>query len=143
MKKVFIILIFIKLFAFEVEFTKIYKKYVIPKTDAIEIITKANNLTFPFKYFKVKNGYILIGDMDEINMWLNDNFYAPDDAKFKNIKIAIIDMDKIQYAIIQKIKTIYKKCTIKKVIFLTPDIEKIILKPTYIESKYKIILECK
>ncbi len=143
MKRFILIFLFIPLFAFEVEFTKIYKKYVIPKTNAIEIITKAHNLTFPFKYIKTQIGYILFGDMDKINMWLNDNFYAPDDAKFKNIKIAIIDMDKIQYTIIQKIKKTYKKCTIKKVIFLTPDIEKIILKPTYIESKYKIILECK
>jgi len=143
LKRFILIFLFIPLFAFEVEFTKIYKKYVIPKTNAIEIITKAPNLTFPFKYIKTKNGYILFGNIDEINMWLNDNFYAPDDAKFKNIKIAIIDMDKIQYTIIQKIKKTYKKCTIKKVIFLTPDIEKIILKPTYIKSKYKIILECK
>ncbi|EDM23617.1 hypothetical protein [Caminibacter mediatlanticus] len=143
MKKIFIIFIFIKLFAFEVEFTKVYKKYVIPNKDAIEIITKDKNLTFPFKYIKIKNGYILIGDIDEINMWLNDNFYAPDDAKFKNIKLAIIDMDKIQYKIIQKIKKTYKTCNIKKLIFLTPDEDKIIFKPTYIKTKYKIILECK
>jgi len=143
LKRFILIFLFIPLFAFEVEFTKIYKKYVIPKTNAIEIITKAPNLTFPFKYFKTKNGYILIGDMDEINMWLNDNFYAPDDAKFKNIKIAIIDMDKIQYKIIQKIKKTYKKCNIKQILFLTPDEEKIILKPTYLDFKYKIILDCK
>ncbi|QCT93850.1 hypothetical protein FE773_01230 [Caminibacter mediatlanticus TB-2] len=143
MKKIFIIFIFLKLFAFEVEFTKVYKKYVIPNKDAIEIITKDKNLTFPFKYIKIKNGYILIGDIDEINMWLNDNFYAPDDAKFKNIKIAVVNMDKIQYKVIQKIKQIYKKCNIKKIIFLTPDEEKIILKPTYLKTKYKIILDCK
>ncbi len=143
MKKIFIIFIFLKLFAFEVEFTKVYKKYVIPNKDAIEIITKDKNLTFPFKYIKIKNGYILIGDIDEINMWLNDNFYAPDDAKFKNIKIAVVNMDKIQYKVIQKIKQIYKKCNIKKIIFLTPDEKKIILKPTYLKTKYKIILDCK
>ena len=130
------------LLAFNVEFTKIYKEYIVPNTDAILIQTKANNLTFPFKFYKVKNGYILIGDIRDINYYLENEFYAPQDAKFKEIKIAIIDMDKIQYKIIQKIKKVYKKCSIKKVIFLTPDEEKIILKPTIIKDKYKIILKC-
>ena len=142
MKKLFILLP-ILIFAFEVEFTKIYKEYVVPKTPAILIKTHKNNLTFPFKFYKIKDGYILVGDIREINYYLENEFYAPDDAQFKEIKIAIIDMDKIQYKVIQKIKKVYKKCNIKKVIFLTPDEEKIILKPTLIEDKYKIILDCK
>jgi len=144
MKKLFLILIFSSfLFSFEVEFTKIYKEYVIPKKEAILIETKDNHLTFPFKFIKVPNGYILIGDIDEINMWLENDFYAPDDAKFKTIKIAIVDMDKIQYKVIKKIKRVYKGCELKKLIFLTPDEVKIITKPTYVETKYKIILDCK
>jgi len=142
-KKLIFIFIFSVLSAFEVEFTKIYKEYIIPKNEAVLIQTKSQNLTFPFKYYKTKNGYILIGDINEINMWLENNFYAPEDAKFKNIKIAIVDMDKIQNKIIKKIKKVYKKCKIKKLIFLTPDEEKIIFKPTYIEERYKIILDCK
>ena len=140
---IFLILFCLPLFAFNVEFTKIYKEYIVPKQEAILIKTHAQNLTFPFKYYKIKDGYILIGDMQEINNYLNNEFYAPDDAKFKNIKIAILDMDKIQYKIIQKIKKSYKNCKIKKVIFLTPDEEKIIFKPKTIETKYKIILDCK
>jgi len=142
MKKILFLLPLV-LFAFKVEFTKIYKEYVIPKQDAIFIQTKANNLTFPFHFIKIPNGYILYGDMQEINNYLDNDFYAPDDAKFKNIKIAIIDTDKIQYKIIQKIKKTYKKCTIKSVIFLTPDETKIITKPSWITEKYKIILDCK
>jgi hypothetical protein len=133
----------ILLFAFEVEFTKIYKEYVVPNQPAILIQTHDNSLTFPFKYFKVPNGYILVGDLDQINMWLDNNFYAPSDAKFKNIKIAIVDTDKIQYKIISKIKNTYKKCQIKQIIFLSPDETKIITKPETIKEKYKIILDCK
>jgi len=139
------ILIFLPifLFAFKVEFTKIYKEYVIPKKDAIFIQTKANNLTFPFHFIKTPNGYILYGNMQEINNYLDNDFYAPNDTKFKNIKIAIIDTDKIQYKIIQKIKKTYIKCTIKSLIFLTPDETKIITKPLLLTAKYKIILDCK
>ena len=139
-KLLFLIPLFI--FAFEVEFTKIYKEYVIPKTSAVLIQTHAKNLTFPFKFFNTKNGYILVGDMQEIENYLDNNFYAPDDATFKEIKIAIVDMDKIQYKVIQKIKKIYKKCNIKKIIFLSPDEEKLVLKPTTIKEVYKIILDC-
>ena len=140
---IFAILFCLPLFAFEVEFTKIYKKYIIPKKEAILIQTHTQNLTFPFKFYKIKNGYILTGDIQAINNYLDNEFYAPDDAKFKNIKIAVIDMDKIQYKLIQKIKKTYKKCEIKKVIFISPDEEKIIFKPQMIETKYKIILDCK
>jgi len=142
LKKLILLIPFL-VFAFEVEFIKIYKEYIIPKKETILIQTKKNDLIFPFKFIKIKNGYILIGDLDKINMWLENEFYAPDNAKFKNIKIAIVDMDKIQYKVLKKIKKVYKDCKLKKLIFLTPDEEKIILKPTYIETKYKIILSCK
>jgi len=142
LKKLILLIPFL-VFAFEVEFTKIYKEYVIPKKEAILIKTKNNNLTFPFKFIKVKDGYILIGNLEEINMWIENNFYAPDDAEFKTIKITIVDMDKIQYKVIKKIKRIYKGCELKKLIFLTPDEVKIITKPIYIKTKYKIILDCK
>ena len=142
MKKLFLFFPLL-LLAFEVEFTKIYTKYVIPNKNAILIKTKENDLSFPFKFIKTEKGYILIGDLDQINMWLNNDFYAPDDAKFKNIKIAIIDKDKLQYNIIQKLKSTYKNCIIKKIIFLSPDEEKIITKPTTIKEKYKIFLDCK
>ncbi len=138
-----LILICLPLFAFEVNFTKIYKKYIIPNTPAILIQTKTNDLTFPFPYIKTKNGYILYGDMRDINNYLNNQFYAPTDTKFKNIKIALINTDKFQYKIIKKVSTIYKKCFIKNIIFLSPDEEKIILKPKYITIKYKVILDCK
>ena len=142
--KIILIFLFISnLNAFEVEFTKVYKKYIVPNQEAVFIQTKNQNLTFPFKYIKTKNGYILIGNTDKINMWLDNEFYAPEDSKFKIIKIAIIDIDKIQYKLINKIKSEYKKCKIKKLFFLSPDDEKIIFQPKIINTKYKIILECK
>jgi hypothetical protein len=137
----FIILFINLLFAFDVEFTKIEKKFIIPKTDAIFLQTK-ENLTFPFKFYKTKNGYIL-KDTKEVENYLNNKFYAPADTKFKNTKIAIIDYDKYQYKIIKKIKNRYKTCKIKHLFFLNPDEEKIIFKPTEIKLKYKIILDCK
>jgi len=133
----------ILLFAFNVEFTKVYTKYIVPKKDAILIETKSNNISFPFQYYKVKNGYLLTGNMNQINNYLNNKFYAPDDAKFKRVKIAKPDYDTIQYNIINKLQQTYKTCNIKNVIFLSPDEDKIILKPSTIKLKYKIILDCK
>ena len=140
-KLLFIFPIFV--FAFNVEFTKIYKKYIIPTKDAILIKTKAPNLTFPFEYRRVNNGYILIGNIRDINNYLDNDFYAPNDAKFNNIKITIIDTDKIQYKIIQNLQKKYKKCSIKNIIFLSPDEKKIITHPTTLTLKYKIKLDCK
>ncbi|WP_456480039.1 hypothetical protein [Nautilia sp.] len=131
------------LFAFEVEYTKVYTQYVVPQKEAIKIVTKKDGLTFPFSYIKTNDGYILYGNIDQINMWLDNKFYAPEDAKFKTIKFSKIDFDKIQYNIINKTKQVYKTCKIKKLVFLTPDEEKIILKPKTIKLKYKISLDCK
>ncbi len=142
MKKLLLILP-IFLLAFNVKFTKVYKKYIIPNKDAIFIKTSSPDLTFPFKYIRVQNGYILYGDIQTINNWLNNEFYAPNDAKFNNIKIAIIDTDKIQYQIIKNLRSKYPSCQIKDIIFLSPDEEKIITHPTDITLKYKIKLECK
>jgi len=142
MKKLFLILP-IFLFAFNVKFIKIYKKYIIPNKEAILIQTKNPNLSFPFKFIRVKNGYILYGNIQAINNWLNNDFYAPSDANFKNIKIAIINTDEIQYKIIQNIQKKYKQCSIKNIVFLSPDEEKIITKAQFIQLKYKIILNCK
>ena len=142
MKKLLLILP-IFLLAFNVVFTKVYKKYIIPDKDAVFIQTSSPNLTFPFKYIKVQNGYILYGDMQKINNYLNNTFYAPNNTKFNYIKIAIIDTDKIQYKIIQNLQKKYKKCSIKNIIFLSPDEKKIITHPTTLTLKYKIKLNCK
>ena len=143
--KIKLIFLFIPmlLLGFKVEFTKIYKNYICPNKDAVLIQTKVNNLTFPFPFFKTKNGYVLYTDMQQINNYLNNEFYAPKNTKYKNIKIRIINTDRIQYKIIQKIKNTYKQCKIKKIIFLSPDQTQVIFKPTWIKEKYKIILDCK
>jgi hypothetical protein len=138
---IFIILLTFS-FAFEVEFTKVYSQNFVPNQDAIFIKTKSNNLTFPFKYKKVPDGYILIGNTDEINLWLENNFYAPKDTEFKDIKIAYVNADAVQYKIITQLKNTYKKCKIKKVIFLSPDENKIITQPEDITFKYKVLLDC-
>ncbi|WP_024791268.1 hypothetical protein [Lebetimonas sp. JS032] len=127
--------------AFNVKFIKIEKKFIIPNEDAVLIQTK-ENLIFPFKFYRTKNGYI-IKDTREIENYLNNKFYAPKDAKFKYIKIAVVDMDQFQYQIIKKLSNIYKSCKIKNIIFLNPDEEKIVLKPTEIKLRYKITLDCK
>ena len=136
-----ILIFFTLLNAFEVEFTKIYSKYIIPNQDAILISTK-KSLTFPYQFTKTKNGYILVGDVDEIEMWINNNFYPPKDSTIKNIKIATIDYDKIFYYIINKTKKEFKSCKIKKIKFLTPNKFQIVTKPTKITVEYKITLDC-
>jgi len=143
MKKLIILLSFSILFAFKVEFIKIDKEFIVPKTDAVLIKTKDDSLTFPFKFIKTKDGYILYGNITQINYYLENNFYAPMDATFKNIKIAIVDKDKLQYQIIKKIKKTYRQCKIEKIIFLDPDETLVITKPTTITHKYKVILNCK
>ena len=136
-----ILIFFTLLNAFEVEFTKIYSKYIIPNQDAILINTK-KSLTFPYQFTKVNEGYILFGDIDEIEMWINNSFYPPKNSTIKNIKIATIDYDKIFYYIIKKTKKEFKHCKIKKITFLTPNKFQIVIKPKKIIVKYKIILDC-
>ena len=143
LKIILFFLFFSILNAFDVEFTKVYKKYIVPNQEAVLIQTKNQNLTFPFKYIKTKKGYILIGNTNKINMWLDNEFYAPENAKFKTIKIAFVNYDKLQYIVINKIKHTYKTCNIKKVIFLNNDENSIILKPKTVILKYKILLDCK
>jgi hypothetical protein len=129
------------LFGFNVKFIKIEKKFIIPNEDAVLIQTK-ENLIFPFTFYRTKNGYI-IKDTREVENYLNNKFYAPKDAKFKYIKIAVVDIDQFQYQIIKKLSNIYKSCKIKNIVFLNPDEEKIVLKPTEIKLRYKITLHCK
>ena len=136
-----ILIFFAFLNAFEVEFTKIYSKYITPNQDAILINTK-KKLTFPYQFTKINNGYILFGDIDEIEMWINNSFYLPKDTTIRDIKIATIDYDKIFYYIIEKNKKEFKSCKIKKITFLTPNKFQIITKPTTIIIKYKIVLDC-
>jgi len=142
LKTLLFILSFLTLNAFEVEFTKIYTQYVVPKNTAIKIKTK-ESLTFPFPFIKTDDGYILYGNTQKINMWLDNEFYAPEDAKFQEIKISLINSDKIQYKIIKNIKKVYKSCQIKHLVFLTPDEKIIVTRPENITLKYKVILECK
>ena len=130
------------IYAFEVEFTKVYTQHIIPKKEAVKIITNKEGLSFPFPFIKTKDGYILYGDLRDINRWIDNEFYAPKHTTFKTVTYSLVDYDLIQYKIINKIKKIYKSCKIKKIIFLTPDENKIIFKPTTISIKYKIKLEC-
>jgi len=136
-----VLIFFTLLNAVEVEFTKIYSKYIVPNQDAILIKTK-KDLSFSYQFIKNNNGYILFGDIDEIEMWMNNNFYPPKDSTIKNIKIATINYDKIFYYITHKTKKEFKNCKIKKIKFLTPNKFQTITKPTTITVKYKIILDC-
>jgi len=143
MKKIFFYFFsFTLLFSFSVEFTKVYSEYAVPDKKTVAVCTESTDLTFPFEYIKKGNCYILLGDTSKINMWLDNEFYAPEDAVFKDIKIKKIDQDLFQYKIIEKIKKTYKKCKIKNVVFLTPDKTRIITQPKKITTKYKIKLEC-
>jgi len=141
--KIFLFCLITYIYAFEVEFTKIYTQYIIPKEKAVKIITNKEGLSFPFPFIKTKDGYILYGDLREINRWIDNEFYAPKNTTFKTVKYSLVDYDLIQYKIINKIKKTYKSCKIKKIIFLTPDENKIITKPITVKLKYKIKLECK
>jgi len=142
-KKTFFLLTAVfQLFGFEVEFTKIYKDYVVPDQEAQSVCTN-KHVDFPFRYIKQGNCYILLGDQDAVSLWLENDFYPPKDAIFKKIKIKTVDFDQIQKKVIQQVKQRYSDCNIKHLIFLTPDEEKVITKPSYIKAEYKVILECK
>lgn len=139
LKKIFLLILVLPLFAFEVEFTKIFKKTFYPKKNGYLIKTNFN-LIFPFKVYKIESGYIVPFSYET---YLNNDFYPPKDAKFEEVKYSVIDFDRIQLNLIKNLKTKYKNCKIKKISFLTPDITKIITKPTTIELKYRIKMECK
>ena len=138
---IWIFIFFTFLNAFEVEFIKIYSKYITPNQDAISVKTK-KNLIFPYQFVKTNDGYILFGNVNDIEIWINNSFYPPKDAIIKNIKIATINYDKIFYYITHKTKKEFKNCKIKKIKFLTPNKFQTITKPTTITVKYKIILDC-
>jgi len=139
MRWIFIFFAFLN--AFEVEFIKIYSKYITPNQDAILIKTK-KNLIFPYQFVKTNDGYILFGNVNDIEIWINNSFYPPKDAIIKNIKIATINYDKIFYYIIKNSEKKFENCKIKKIKFLTPNRFQIIVKPTKIDIKYKLTLDC-
>jgi len=140
MKKLLLLLpIFI--FAFQVEFTKIYKTFVIPSDTTYEVCSSAL-YDFPFEVVKRGNCYILLDNFNDIDLYLTNQFYPSNNTTIKKIKYALIDYDTIQYDIIRTLKQTYKTCNIKSVIFLNDDVKKIITKPQTIKLKYKIILDC-
>ena len=92
-----IFLLFSFLYAFEVEFIKEFSKTYIPTQEAFKIIT-TKQLTFPFKFFMQDDGYILVGDLDEIDRFLRDEFYMPKDAKIKK-DLGNIILDDINFSV--------------------------------------------
>jgi len=127
------------LLAFEVEFTKEYKTTIFPKTKAILLETKQPiQINYSPKIYTQK-GIILLNYANADQFVRNDLYF---NGKIKDIKIATINIDKIRNKMILDINRYYKNCKLKKIIFKDSIIKNIYFKPTNIEIKANVILNC-
>ena len=139
MKKLIIFFFIVFSFAFKVEFNNQYQTYIIPDKQAI-LITKV----FPINYnnkIVTKKGIVLL-NYQTADDFVRNSLYLPQGANAKDINIAIFDIDKVRFKIIQMLQKKYKTCQIKKIEFLDDIFQKVYFKPTTINLKYKTILEC-
>jgi hypothetical protein len=139
-KKLIIFFFALSLFAFKVEFNNEYHTFITPNEQAI-LITKV----FPINYKKkiiTKKGMVLL-DYENADDFVRNSLYLPKNTNVKDVNIALFDVDKVRFEIIQMLKKKYKTCQIKKIKFLNATFQKVYFKPTIISLKYKTILECK
>jgi hypothetical protein len=140
MKKLIIFFFTLSSFAFKVEFNNEYQTFITPNKQAI-LITKI----FPINYSNkiiTKKGMVLL-DYDSADEFIRNSLYLPKNTNIKDVNIAIFDVDKVRFEIIQMLKNKYKTCQIKKIEFLNDTLQKVYFKPTTINLKYKTILDCK
>ena len=129
------------LFAFEVEFNNNYQTTIFPNQKAILITSNKLNINYSPKIY-TKKGIVLL-NYDDADEFVRNDLYLPNGVNTKDVKIAIFDVDKIRYKILQNLSTKYQKCEIKKVIFLNDNFKKVYFKSAFIDLKYKVILDCK
>jgi hypothetical protein len=142
MKSIFLIFFLtIELFSFEAIFEDVYKKEVFLNKNAFSLQTSETIENIPFKYFKTENGYIVLGE-DEVDEWIRNSAILPLDTYIQETKVGIVNKDKIRNNIIKKVNKHYKNCKLSTIEFLTYPKE-LYLKPSNLEFKTKIILECK
>ena len=128
------------LFAFEVEFNNNYQTTIFPNQKAILITSNKLNIDYSPKIY-TKKGIVLL-NYDDADEFVRNDLYLPNGVNVKDVKIAIFDVDKIRYKILQNLSNKYQKCEIKKVIFLNNNFKKVYFKTTFIDLKYKVILDC-
>ena len=140
MKKFIIFFFIVFSFAFKVEFNNEYQTFITPNQKAI-LITKVFPINYTPKIITQK-GMILL-NYENADDFVRNNLYLPKDANAKNVNIAIFDVDKVRFKIIQNLVKKYKTCQIQKIEFLNNNYKKVYFKPTIINLKYKTILNCK
>jgi hypothetical protein len=141
-KLILLISIFsISLLSFEVKFEDKYQKTVSISTNAFSLQSDEVIENIPFKYFKIDNKYIVIGD-NEVDEWIRNSASLPLDTYIKEIKVGLLDINKLRVKIINRLNKNYEKCNLSKINFLDSPKE-VYLKPETIEIKTKVILECR
>ena len=126
------------LLAFEVEFNDSFTKFITPNQKAI-LLTKPIKINYNPKIYTQK-GVVLL-NYDKADEFIRNDFYLPNGVDVKDVKIAIFDIDRFRYKIIQNLEKKYSKCKIKKIIF-TNTFPKVYFKPTKIKLNSKVKLEC-
>ena len=127
------------LLAFDVEFNDTFTKFVTPNQKAI-LLTKPIKINYNPKIYTQK-GVVLL-NYDKADEFIRNDFYLPNGVDVKDIKVAIFDVDRFRYKIIQQIKKKYRSCQIKQIIFLNSP-KNLYFKATKIEINTKVILDCK
>jgi len=139
MRYLYLIFLTTFLLGFEVTFTEKDKISIFLDKKAILLKTKTPiKIDYSPKIYTEKG--ILLLNYDNADEFVRNSLYF--NGQIKDIKIGILDIDKIRNRIIKKIEKKYQKCNIKKIIFLN-SYKKVYFKPTFLDIKSKVILDCK
>ena len=140
MKYIFLVIFsFSFLFAFDFELTQELKKEIIPNKKAVLI--KVDSLkNIPFSYKKIDKGYLILGDIEEINQWIDNNLYINSD-KVKVVSYYNLDLENILNFINENSNL--RNCKIEKIILLSLINKKIFLSKMSLNIRYKILYKCK
>jgi len=136
--KYLILFFFSSLFCFEVEFYDVQNIDIFPLKKVILLKTNKPIFLNYNHIIRTKKGVLLL-NYEKADEFVRNDLYF--NGEIQDIKIGILDIDKIRNQIIIRLNKYYKNCEIKKIIFLG-NYKKIYFKPTFLKIKSKVILDC-
>jgi len=127
------------LFGFDVFFDDYYQKTIFPDKKAILLETKKPIKVDYSPKIYTKNGIILL-NYDNADQFVRNDLYF--DGNIKDVKVGILNLDKIRSEIINRLNHHYKNCRLKKIIFKDHTKKRVFFNPTTIVIHTQIVLDC-
>jgi hypothetical protein len=128
------------LFGFDVFFDDYYQKTIFPDKKAILLETKKPiQINYSPKIY-TKKGIVLL-NYDSADQFVRNDLYF--NGNIKDIKIGILNIDKIRNKIISRLNKYYKNCKLKKIEFKDDLKKNIFFTPTTIIIHSQVTLDCK